>query len=60
MPALRGIWLHLNAVAQQGSYLAAERFPERGFGKLFQIIHRRGHVWNHERVWRVYCLMKLN
>lgn len=25
----------------------AERFPERGFGKLFQIIRRRGHVWNH-------------
>ncbi|AZR22575.1 IS3 family transposase [Xanthomonas vasicola] len=38
----------------------AERFPERGFGKLFQIIRRRGHVWNHKRVWRVYCLMKLN
>ncbi len=35
----------------------AERFPERGFGKLFQIIRRRGHVWNHKRVWRVYCLM---
>lgn len=38
----------------------AERFPDRGFGKLFQIIRRRGHVWNHKRVWRVYCLMKLN
>ncbi|KLB30779.1 transposase, partial [Xanthomonas hortorum pv. gardneri] len=38
----------------------AERFPERGFGKLFQIIRRRGHLWNHKRVWRVYCLMKLN
>ncbi|CBA15191.1 putative isxcc1 transposase orfb (fragment) protein [Xanthomonas albilineans GPE PC73] len=38
----------------------AERFPERGFGKLFQLIRRRGHVWNHKRVWRVYCLMKLN
>ena len=38
----------------------AERFPERGFGKLFQIIRRRGHLWNDKRVWRVYCLMKLN
>nr|WP_249050112.1 DDE-type integrase/transposase/recombinase [Xanthomonas nasturtii] len=38
----------------------AERFPERGVGKLFQIICRRGHVWNHKRVWRVYCMMKLN
>ncbi|WP_197331662.1 IS3 family transposase [Ralstonia syzygii] len=37
-----------------------ERFPERGFGKLFQLIRRRGRVWNHKRVWRVYCLMRLN
>lgn len=38
----------------------AERFPERGFDKLFQLIRRRGLVWNHKRVWRVYCLMQLN
>lgn len=38
----------------------SERFPERGLDKLFQLIRRRGLVWNHKRVWRVYCLMKLN
>jgi len=38
----------------------SERFPEREFGKLFQWVHRSGLVWNHKRVWRVYCLMKLN
>ena len=38
----------------------AERLPERGFDKLFQLIRRRGLVWNHKRVWRVYCLMQLN
>jgi len=38
----------------------AERFPERGFDKLFQIIRRRGLPWNHKRVWRVYCQMQLN
>lgn len=38
----------------------AERFPERGFDKLFQIIRRRGLPWKHKRVWRVYCLMQLN
>lgn len=38
----------------------AERFPERGFDKLFQLIRRRGLVWNHKRVWRVYCQMQLN
>jgi putative transposase len=38
----------------------AERFPERGFDKLFQLIRRRGLMRNHKRVWRVYCLMQLN
>lgn len=38
----------------------AERFPDRGFDKLFQLIRRRGLVWKHKRVWRVYCLMQLN
>lgn len=38
----------------------AERFPKRGFDKLFQLIRRRGRVWNRKRVWRVYCLMQLN
>jgi putative transposase len=38
----------------------AERFPDRGFGKYFKIIRRRGHDWNHKRVYRVYCALKLN
>lgn len=38
----------------------AERFEDRGFGKLFQLIRRRGHGWNHKRVWRVYCALGLN
>lgn len=38
----------------------AERFPERGFSKLLKLIRRRGHGWNHKRVWRVYCALGLN
>lgn len=38
----------------------AERYPDRGFGKLFKLVRRRGLVWNHKRVWRVYCALKLN
>lgn len=38
----------------------AERFPERGFGKYYQLIRRRGHEWNHKRVYRVYCELKMN
>lgn len=38
----------------------SERYPDRGFGKLFQLIRRRGFAWNHKRIWRVYCELKLN
>lgn len=38
----------------------AERFPDRGFRKLFKLVRRRGLAWNHKRVWRVYCALKLN
>lgn len=38
----------------------AERFPRYGFSKLFQLLRRRGHRWNHKRVHRVYCALKLN
>jgi len=39
---------------------AAERYPRYGFKKLFQVIHRQGNIWNHKRVHRIYCLLKLN
>jgi len=38
----------------------AERYPRYGFKKLFQLLRRQGHVWNHKRVHRIYCLLKLN
>ncbi|EKN3608793.1 IS3 family transposase [Yersinia enterocolitica] len=38
----------------------AERYPRYGFKKLFQVLRRQGHVWNHKRVHRIYCLLKLN
>ncbi len=39
--------------------LAHEK-PEFGFGKLFQLLRRRGHRWNHKRVDRIYCALRLN
>lgn len=39
---------------------AAERYPRYGFKKLFQVLRRQGNVWNHKRVHRIYCLLKLN
>lgn len=38
----------------------AHRHPELGFGQLYKRIRRQGHRWNHKRIYRVYCALKLN
>jgi putative transposase len=38
----------------------AARFPRWGFGKMFPYLRRQGKPWNHKRVYRVYCKLKLN
>ncbi|WP_411202392.1 IS3 family transposase [Vibrio vulnificus] len=39
---------------------AVERYPAYGFSKLLKILRRWGHGWNHKRIYRIYCELKLN
>jgi putative transposase len=38
----------------------AERYPRYGFRKLFVKLRKQGYLWNHKRVHRIYCQLKLN
>lgn len=37
-----------------------EDSPGWGFPKIFKTLRRKGHRWNHKRVHRVYCELRLN
>ena len=37
-----------------------EEHPSRGFWKCYQRLRLEGFGWNHRRIYRVYCTMKLN
>lgn len=46
-------------VAEALLALSAEK-PGLGFWKLFRRLRRHGHRWNHKRVHRIYCRLRLN
>lgn len=38
----------------------SEKYPQHGFSKLYKIMRRHGYRFNHKRVHRIYCLLKMN
>ena len=38
----------------------ASKYPHYGFSMLFGLIRQQGHRYNHKRVYRLYCELKLN
>jgi len=53
-------WLERDRSVVEALSELAEKKPGLGFWKLFRRLRRMGHEWNHKRVYRVYCLLKLN
>jgi putative transposase len=39
--------------------LLAKEYPRYGFGKMFNKLKLSGHKWNHKKVYRAYCELKL-
>jgi putative transposase len=38
----------------------SSHYPTYGFQKLFNVIRLKNYVFNHKRVYRIYCDFKLN
>jgi len=53
-------WCKADAAVIEAINAVLKKSPRAGFWKRFGRIKRKGHCFNHKRVYRVYCRMGLN
>lgn len=53
-------WLSRDREAIEALQSLADQCLRRGFWKYHKVLRRSGRSWNHKRVYRVYCELKLN
>lgn len=53
-------WAKRDAEAIGALSTLVEQKPGLGFWKLYDRLRRAGHSWNHKRLYRIYCDLRLN
>lgn len=53
-------WVQRDAPIIEALTALGETQPRWGFWKYVDRLRNTGHRWNHKRLWRVYCHLRLN
>lgn len=53
-------WVSRDREVIEALQTLADKHPRRGFWKYYKMLRRAGRSWNHKRIYRVYCELKLN
>jgi putative transposase len=53
-------WARRDAPVREALLALSRRHPRWGFWKYVDRLRNTGSSWNHKRLWRVYCFLRLN